>query len=497
MKQIFSQANVRHLFWLIPVLSIGMHWRIFSTDLMGIHLWRQSQTQLNIQNFYRHDFNILNPRVNITNLGPTTIYRYEFPLMQWCIAAVEKVFGESIIVTRICLFLLGLGTLWGIFFLGRTLFKDDIVAGLLAWAFNFSPLFYYYTMNPIPDDLALFGNVWGIAWFFKYQQTNSYRHAAYSAFFMLLSVWAKLPFVLFYSIIGLYLFTMIAKVGVRHSRKYVLAGLIWLVFLLPAMAWYGWVISGWKGNGILTGVLENKISSAEAFRILKYHYQHMLPEFLLNYGSVLFFLAGIFFLFKNKAYWKGDFWLLAVGGLCTLAYLGFELNMINTVHDYYMMPFLLPVFLLVGYGIKNLWYANNAAQYLSIAASLSLPVIAFLISDKKWSVEKSYCNPAIIEHREELRNAVPDDEICAMQNDNSMHIFPYALDKMGPVFSNDELPPEWVEDMIRRQHIHYLYSDARKVDENPAIVPFFDTLLLERGTMRVYRFKTAEQLPPK
>ena len=118
-------------------------------------------------------------------------------------------------------------------------------------------------------------------------------------------------------------------------------------------------------------------------------------------------------------------------------------------------------------------------------------------ADNKWSVEKSYCNPAIIEYREELRNAVPRDEICAMQNDVSLHVFPYALDKIGPVFSKDELPPEWVEDMIRRQHIHYLYSDARKVDENPAITPFFDTLLLERGTMRVYRFKTAEQLPPK
>ncbi|HOY08016.1 MAG TPA: glycosyltransferase family 39 protein [Saprospiraceae bacterium] len=497
MKQIFSKKNVRHLFWIIPLLSLAMHWRIFHTDLLGIHLWRQSQTQLNIQNFYRHDFNILNPRVNITNLGPNTIYRYEFPLMQWCIACVHKVLGESIMITRTCLFLLGLGSVWGMFFLGRTLFKDDVLAGLLAWAFNFSPLFYYYTMNPIPDDLALFGSIWGMGWFFKYQQTGRYRDAAYSAFFLLLSVWAKLPFILFYGTVGLYLFTMVAKTGVRYAGKYVRAGLIYFAFLLPAIAWYAWVIPGWSGNGILTGMLEHKIPLSESLNILKYHFRHLLPALLLNYGSVLFFLAGIFFLFKNKAYWKGDFWLLAVSGLAALAYFGFELNMINTVHDYYMMPFLLPVFMVAAYGIKYLWYGGKATQYLSILAFVLLPLIAFLTADNKWSVEKSYCNPALIENREELRNAVPRDEICAMQNDVSMHIYPYALDKIGPVFSKDELPPEWVEDMIRRLHIHYLYSDARKVDENPAIVPFLDTLLLERGTMRVYRFKTAEQLPPK
>jgi len=162
-----------------------------------------------------------------------------------------------------------------------------------------------------------------------------------------------------------------------------------------------------------------------------------------------------------------------------------------------MMPFLVPVFLIAAYGIKYLWYGGIVPRYLSLLAFALLTVIAFKTTDYKWSVAESYCNPAIIEYREELRNAVPRDEICAMQNDVSMHTFPYALDKMGPVFSEDILSPEWVEDMIRRQHIHYLYSDARKVDENPAIMPFFDTLLLERGTMRVYRFKTAEQLPPK
>ena len=83
MNQHFNRKITRQLFWIIPLLSAAMHWQVFSTDLIGNHLWRQSQTQINIQNFYRHDFNILNPRLNVTNWGETTIHRFEFPLMQY------------------------------------------------------------------------------------------------------------------------------------------------------------------------------------------------------------------------------------------------------------------------------------------------------------------------------------------------------------------------------------------------------------------------------
>jgi hypothetical protein len=122
--------------------------------------------------------------------------------------------------------------------------------------------------------------------------------------------------------------------------------------------------------------------------------------------------------------------------------------------------------------------------------------LAFVTIDNYWSLRKSRVNHDLILHRQALRQAVPATETCIMLNDVSMHMFPYLVDKQGPVFSADNLPAAWVEDMIRRQHIRYMYSDARKVDENPAIVPFLDTLLMEKGSVRVYRLKTEAQLPP-
>ncbi|MFN0175047.1 MAG: glycosyltransferase family 39 protein [Saprospiraceae bacterium] len=470
-----------------------MHLKVFSTDLIGKHLWRQSQTQINIQNFYRHDFNILNPRANVTNWGETTIHRFEFPLMQWCIAGVHKVFGESITITRICLFLLGILTVYGFFFLGNVLFKDSVVAWLLAWAFNFSPLFYYYTMNPIPDNLALCGSVWGIGWLFRYKQSENLLHAVYSAVFLMVAVLCKLPFILFYATVGAYLISRVVMVGLRNSRKYLLAGLVFVFFLTPAVAWYIWVIPSWGDHGLLKGVFGNQITWAKAFLILEYHIIEILPNRLLGIASLLLFIAGIFYAIKKKAYQKSNFWLLACSGLAALSYFGFELNMIEGIHDYYMMPFLLPVFVLVGYGIKNLWYAGGIIKTFSIVVLLLMPAQAYLYVGNSWSIERSACNHDLILYRDALRAAVPANEICIMLNDNSLHIFPYAVDKRGPVFLDDSLRPEWLGDLIRREKIQYMYSDSRKTDEDPAFVQYFDSVLLECGTVRVIKLKTVDQ----
>ena len=48
----------------LALLSLVMHSGHFKKDLMGAHVWRQTQTQSNIINFYEEDFNILNPRRN-------------------------------------------------------------------------------------------------------------------------------------------------------------------------------------------------------------------------------------------------------------------------------------------------------------------------------------------------------------------------------------------------------------------------------------------------
>ncbi|NJN33157.1 MAG: hypothetical protein HC817_01800 [Saprospiraceae bacterium] len=60
---------------------------------------------------------------------------------------------------------------------------------------QFSPVFYYYTMNPIPDNLALCAIIWSLRYFFQFRETQNWRFAYFSSIFFCLSVSAKLPFI--------------------------------------------------------------------------------------------------------------------------------------------------------------------------------------------------------------------------------------------------------------------------------------------------------------
>lgn len=102
-----SDSNQRFLFLLFFIYIVS-HLFVLKMDLTGVHLWRQTQTQHNIQNFYRQDNNIINPRYNHLSLDTDSdIIRMEFPIMQWIIAQTYILFGESILLTRICMLLFG------------------------------------------------------------------------------------------------------------------------------------------------------------------------------------------------------------------------------------------------------------------------------------------------------------------------------------------------------------------------------------------------------
>ena len=65
-KFLFCILMFKHLtpivLTLIALISLLMHLNHFPKDIMGAHVWRQTQTQTNIINFYEEDFNIFNQR---------------------------------------------------------------------------------------------------------------------------------------------------------------------------------------------------------------------------------------------------------------------------------------------------------------------------------------------------------------------------------------------------------------------------------------------------
>ena len=106
-------------FWILTIgLSLLLHARIFSLDLMGPHVWRQSQTQTYTKNIVSGEGSLFHPVVNNLALGDQGYLPMEFPLMQWITAQVIKATGwNDVVVARWISFLIGLGGIAGMFFL--------------------------------------------------------------------------------------------------------------------------------------------------------------------------------------------------------------------------------------------------------------------------------------------------------------------------------------------------------------------------------------------
>jgi 4-amino-4-deoxy-L-arabinose transferase-like glycosyltransferase len=404
MNQLFGKP--RYLFILITILSLAMHSRIFKLDLIGFHVWRQTETQTVINNFTKDDFNIFCPKINDKADG-NRIMRMEFPLMQWIIASFCKIFNHNVFVSRIFTFIIGLFSVFGMYFLLRQIFHDPIPAAIGTWAFNFSPVFYYYTVNPLPDNLALCFAIWGMVYLFRWMGCEKYNFLITSAIFLSLSALVKLPFILYFTPVAVFYFIRFKTDYLKFSSlKY-----LWpfLILLVPVFAWYLCVIPTWNGNGILTGLGgSGQIKIAGLFDILQFNLWSSLPELLINYGSVFFFISGFYFLFKNNIYKKEDFQIFLYWGISIILYFLFEMNMIAKVHDYYLFPFLPLLFIIVAYGAWQLIGLHK--RYLNIVICillLVLPFTAYLRVDPRWNENKPGFNKDFYIYRKELQSLDP------------------------------------------------------------------------------------------
>jgi len=471
------------------ILSLIFHWPIFKKDITGLHSWRQSQTQLNIRYFYREDPNILNTRGAHFNGGKDNLYRYEFPLMQWSIAMIQKVFGDPIIVTRICIFIIGLLTLIAFSLLIFTLYKDPLLSALGFWALTFSPVFFYYTVNPIPDNLALCGAMFYLFFAMRnYEKEKLVNHFA-AAFFLLIATLSKLPFIVFSAFSIVYFLQQWSASNYKLSSKWILSVSIYPLFLIPAFLWYKWVMPGWEGNGILHGIFDNDNSWANIQRILLYHIQVMFPKILLNPVSIIAIVLALFFSVKSKEFISRRNIALNVVLIFVLLYFFLEINMIDIHHDYYMMPFLPLLYLAIVYGSKKILESKTYLKFAVIPIFLIMPFQNSFQNKDSWSEEKSGFNRDIFTYQEELKNAVPQKERVIVLNDVSQFFLFYKLDKEGYVFKEDHLPVEWVDDLVENHQVKYMYSDSRKVDEDPEMLKRIDSIILQRGSVKVIKLK--------
>ncbi len=240
------------------------------------------------------------------------------------------------------------------------------------------------------------------------------------------------------------------------------------------------------GGGPLTGIFGSGITHEKYLEFLQFHINKWLPFIILNAGASVFLVGSFFVACGTKAHKTEKFWLLFSVLLIVILYFLSELNIIDKVHDYYLMPFLIPFTIMVTSGIKLFYNFSDLTRYLSIIFLLSLPLLAYDEVQKYWTL---FSDGDIYKYHKELRNAVPKDAICVILNDDSGCVYSYQIDKQGFIYNNDNIPAAYFEDMIKNRNATYLYCNSRKVDERPEIKIFFESEVVKYGAIHVYKLK--------
>ena len=364
-----------------------------------------------------------------------------------------------------------------------------------AWCFTFSPVFYYYVVNPMPDNFALCLAIWGMYYFFRWTKEEKSSHLIASAALLGIATMAKLPFAVYLSAIGAYVVYGLIRKGIKGKTALDVFVVFFFCFM-PAAAWYYSVIGGWQSNGIVSGILSvKKDQMATILDIMQFNLFSALPEMLINYGSLLFFLAGFWFIYKNRIYKKLMFPVFMWWGIACLFYFIFEMNMIARVHDYYLFPFLPLLFILVAYGAEQLLSVESFKLKLVFVFALCiLPITAFVRINHRWSTTSPGFNADLYAYKTELRNAVPDSALCVAGNDESGNVFLYYIHKKGWNFDEDTLTQKGLQVFISKG-ARYLYTDSRKVDGNEGVKLCLDKLIMQKGSIKVYSLKDPRRNP--
>ncbi len=477
----------RWLLWIgIPLVSLLMHWQVWGLPPTGPHVWRQTQTLQTIDSFVEEDFAIWNPR-HLERGNGDGIFRMEFPLFQWLVAAVSKYVGGGVLVARILTMVVGLSATLGIHFFLLGLGRDRLTALIGSYLFAFSPVIYYYSITPLPDLLALAFAIWGSAFALRWPEGSKLRPMLWAVTLIGCGTLVKLPYIMFYAfpLAGI-LHALVAR---RAWREGFLAGACVVLSVLPAAAWYAWVMPKWSNVGAVTGLFTPGVDRTLVTSILSNHAIEMIPRTLMSVASLP--LAAIGFYHALRVPWTASKKMRA-GMLAAFAaafglYYLYELVMISYYHDYYMQPLTVLLIIPAAIGAARWLRAKpRIAPVIAVGLLLIVPYMTYRRIHPRWRPENAEFNRDWVTYRQQLRQAVPDDALVVAGPDVSHNIFLYYIHKKGWSWDDNQTLDATKLAQWRDNGAKFLYCSDCGAQRLANIGPLLGNPIAVLGTVQIF-----------
>lgn len=334
------------------------------------HAWRQYDTKQYIEGYYYDDAPFLEPTVCWMGGHKTLIL--EFPLPEYMVAQLYKIFGPEIPVARL-FFLLFFALAMVYFYKTLRLLFSDWVPEIAVLITGMMPLSLYYSRAVHIDFFAIAFSMGMLYFTMKALRNKHFKSLIIASSCAIIAFLVKAPYA-FYLALPILVFAYQEKA----FKWFLQRAVIFLPSLLLLFVWVKYTkainaqVPDWdfipNFNKFIEmwywyfGTIEQRSYWQTWFLI----FERVQTE-ILGITGLIFMLVGAFFYKKTKQYW----WTISLlGG--TLVYMAIFFNL-NLVHDYYQLPFTLCCGILIAMGIQK------TTQFFSLKGTTPLVFTALLV----------------------------------------------------------------------------------------------------------------------
>ena len=366
-----------------PILFIGLLLRLININapVLGVHSWRQADTASIARNFLSNNLIFWQPQINWS--GSTNGFvECEFPLYQYLVAQLYKIFGVNEIYARGLSILFGCLSIYFLFRLIKRVF-DVQVAWWGSLFYSILPACVFYSRTIQPESLMMFLGILSLERWIAFTDHNDKKNLLISWLAFTIAVLIKvLP--LFWIGIPI-LITGFQKSLINKYRLYIYP----IITIFLCFLWYSYAYKLGQSTGLTFGLWGSDTDRYSWSILFEFRYyidltlRILLRNFLLI-GFPLIILSiqeiGI-----NNIFVIGIFSVLLTGFISPVSY---------GIHEYYQLPIMIFSCPLMGLGFVRLKTFIARNKFL-ISFFISLLFVASLIILKfdYWDLENPKNQP--------------------------------------------------------------------------------------------------------
>lgn len=293
------------------------------------------------------------------------------PLFMWVMMPVFKVISDPLLAGRMVAVFSGLGTLFGIFIIGRIFFNRRI-ALIGAFLIAITPYMIFFDRMALVDTMLAAFVTWSILLGLLVVKYKRIDLAMVLGYFLGGGLLTKTPGMFNVVMVPLTVLTLNFKAKDRATQVLKVAGLF-IISIAIGLGIYNLLR---LGPGFSSLNSRNSDYVRNPMDLLKNPLDPFLPHFrdlsdlwpsLLGYPVILAILIGIFFAFYKRNKYAISIFLIGLGPLLI------QMFLLQTFTGRYMLFSIPPFLLIASYGLYNLTtYSKKGENLLSAGLAILL-----------------------------------------------------------------------------------------------------------------------------